>query len=92
MLTNSGSLNGAITTTRRPVSTAAGTQKVVIVNGSPEILELLENVLEAGRYDIVFVESSAHAYSRRAPANCTATPRLSLAVRAENVACELSLP
>jgi len=38
------------------VSTAEGTQKVVIVNGSPEILELLENVLDAGRYDIVFVE------------------------------------
>ena len=63
MLTNGGTLNGA-TTTRRPVSTAEGTQKVVIVNGSPEILELLENVLDAGRYDIVFVESSAHAYSQ----------------------------
>ena len=46
------------------MSTAAGTQKVVIVNGSPQILELLENVLEAGRYDIVFVESSEHAYSQ----------------------------
>lgn len=64
MLTNGGTLNGAITSTRRPVSTAEGTQKVVIVNGSPEILELLENVLDAGRYDIVFVESSAHAYSQ----------------------------
>jgi CheY-like chemotaxis protein len=63
VLTNGGTLNGA-TTTRRPVSTAQGTQKVVIVNGSPEILELLENVLDAGRYDIVFVESSAHAYSQ----------------------------
>ena len=49
---------------RRPVSTAAGTQKVVIVNGSPQILEMLETVLEAGRYDIVFVESSEHAYSQ----------------------------
>ena len=39
-------------------------QKVVIVNGSTEILELLESVLEAGHYDIVFVESSAHAYSQ----------------------------
>jgi CheY-like chemotaxis protein len=64
VLTNGGTLNGATTTTRRPVSTAEGTQKVVIVNGSPEILELLENVLDAGRYDIVFVESSAHAYSQ----------------------------
>jgi CheY-like chemotaxis protein len=40
------------------------TQKVVIINGSPEILELLETVLDAGHYDIVFVESSAHAYSQ----------------------------
>jgi CheY-like chemotaxis protein len=64
VLTNGGTLNGATTATRRPVSTAEGTQKVVIVNGSPEILELLENVLDAGRYDIVFVESSAHAYSQ----------------------------
>jgi CheY-like chemotaxis protein len=40
------------------------TQKVVIVNGSAEILELLETVLEAGHYDVVFVESSQHAYSQ----------------------------
>ena len=39
-------------------------QKVVVVNGSPEILELLETVLDAGRYDMVFVEASQHAYSR----------------------------
>jgi PleD family two-component response regulator len=39
-------------------------QKVVIVNGSSEILELLETVLDAGHYDVVFVESSAHAYSQ----------------------------
>jgi len=39
-------------------------QKVVVVNGSPEILEMLETVLDAGRYDMVFVESSTRAYSR----------------------------
>src|SRR5690242_9101019 len=43
---------------------ATPAQKVVIVNGSAEILELLESVLEAGHYDIVFVESSEHAYSQ----------------------------
>ena len=43
---------------------ATAAQKVVIVNGSAEILELLESVLEAGHYDIVFVESSEHAYSQ----------------------------
>jgi len=64
VLTNGGTIDGAANTLRQPVSTAAGTQKVVIVNGSPKILETLETVLEAGRYDIVFVESSTHAYSQ----------------------------
>src|SRR5262249_15983345 len=40
------------------------TQKVVIVNGSAEMLELLETVMDAGHYDVVFVESSEHAYSQ----------------------------
>jgi PleD family two-component response regulator len=45
--------------------TAATTaQKVVIVNGSPAMLEVLEAVLDAGHYDVVFVESSEHAYSQ----------------------------
>ena len=48
----------------RCTETKTTAQKVVIVNGSTEILELLESVLEAGHYDIVFVESSAHAYSQ----------------------------
>ena len=39
------------------------TQKVVIVNGSAEMLDALEAALEAGHYDIIFVESSDHAYS-----------------------------
>jgi CheY-like chemotaxis protein len=43
---------------------ATTTQRVVIVNGSAEIIELLETVLDAGHYDVVFVESSAHAYSQ----------------------------
>jgi two-component system phosphate regulon response regulator PhoB len=43
---------------------STATQKVVIVNGSAEILELLETILDAGHYDVVFVESSAHAYSQ----------------------------
>ena len=40
------------------------TQKVLIVNGSGDVLEALEPVLDAGNYDVVFVESSAHAYSQ----------------------------
>ena len=43
---------------------AATAQKVVIVNGSPETLELLDTLLAAGHYDVVFVESSDHAYSQ----------------------------
>ncbi len=41
-----------------------GTQKVLIVNGDSDILEVLEPVLEAGKYDIIFVEASTHAYSQ----------------------------
>src|SRR5215216_3460503 len=43
---------------------ATTTQKVVIVNGNPEMLETLETALDAGHYDVVFVESSEHAYSQ----------------------------
>jgi len=39
-------------------------QKVVVVNGNTEVLGLLETVLDAGRYDMVFVESSDRAYSQ----------------------------
>ena len=42
----------------------ANVQKVVVVNGNTEVLGMLETVLEAGRYDMVFVESSDHAYSQ----------------------------
>ena len=42
----------------------APVQKVVVVNGNTEILGMLETVLDAGRYDMVFVESSEHAYSQ----------------------------
>lgn len=41
----------------------APNQKVVIVNGRPEVLELVEHALDAGHYDVIFVESGAHAYS-----------------------------
>jgi CheY-like chemotaxis protein len=43
---------------------ATVTQRVVIVNNGPEALGLLETVLEAGHYDVVFVESNEHAYSQ----------------------------
>jgi CheY-like chemotaxis protein len=39
-------------------------QKVVVVNGNTEVLGMLETVLDAGRYDMVFVESGERAYSQ----------------------------
>lgn len=42
----------------------APVQKVMVINGNTEILGMLETVLEAGRYDMVFVESSERAYSQ----------------------------
>jgi PleD family two-component response regulator len=43
---------------------ATPVQKVVVVNGNTEVLGMLETVLDAGRYDMVFVESSERAYSQ----------------------------
>ena len=39
-------------------------QKVVVVDGNAEVLNMLETVLDAGRYDMVFVESSNNAYTQ----------------------------
>jgi PleD family two-component response regulator len=63
MTTNAAAANFTRTPSdaRQP---SPATQKVLIVNGTTDVLELLENVLEAGHYDVVFVESSAHAYSQ----------------------------
>jgi PleD family two-component response regulator len=49
---------------RQQIPMATSAQKVVIVNGTSEILDLLETVLDAGHYDVVFVESSERAYSQ----------------------------
>ena len=48
----------------RQNAVSATAQKVVIVNGSAGILDVLEPLLDAGHYDVVFVESSQHAYSQ----------------------------
>jgi two-component system phosphate regulon response regulator PhoB len=39
-------------------------QTVVVVNGSTDVVGMLENVLDAGRYDMVFVDSGDRAYSQ----------------------------
>jgi PleD family two-component response regulator len=43
---------------------ATPVQKVVVVNGNTAVLETLEAALDAGRYDMVFVESDERAYSQ----------------------------
>jgi len=43
---------------------ATPVQKVVVVNGNTDVLGMLETVLDAGRYDMVFVESGERAYSQ----------------------------
>ena len=63
MLTNVINLTSA-TTGRRTQSNDVTAQKVVIVNGGNEVPELLDTVLDAGSYDVVFVEAIAHAYSQ----------------------------
>src|ERR1700730_1369658 len=56
-----------LTPTERPRPTGTRTRavrKVVIINGRTDVLEVVAAVLDAGSYDIVFVESHAHAYSQ----------------------------
>jgi len=64
MMTNTTSTATTGATGAADLTIAPATQRVVIVNGSTDVMGLLETVLEAGRYDIVFVESSEHAYSQ----------------------------
>jgi PleD family two-component response regulator len=49
---------------RPHVASLAAAQKVVIVNGNAAVLGLIESAFDAGRYDVVFVEASGHAYSQ----------------------------
>jgi PleD family two-component response regulator len=63
MMTNASTLSTLATRDARELA-APATQRVVIINGNTRIVELLETVLEAGHYDVVFVESMDHAYSQ----------------------------
>lgn len=46
------------------VRTGRATQNVVVVNGTPEVFDLIESVLDGGHYDMVFVADVDHAYSQ----------------------------
>lgn len=67
MLTNTIDMTSAIELAseahvrRRSVTDA---RTVVIVNGGNQMSELLETAVDAGHYDVVFVESITHAYSQ----------------------------
>jgi two-component system, OmpR family, phosphate regulon response regulator PhoB len=61
MLTHATSSSFSAADARVP---RAAAQTVLIVNGDSDVLEVLEPVLDAGNYDVVFVESTAHAYSQ----------------------------
>ena len=43
---------------------AAASQKIMIINGSAEVLELLEIVENSGQFSVVFIESKERAYSK----------------------------
>ena len=51
------------TETRTPLTGRSTSQQVVVVSKQSQLNGLLETVLDAGQYDVVFVESTEHAYS-----------------------------
>ena len=51
------------TNTRMPMTVRSNSQQVVVVSKQSQLNGLLETVLDAGQYDVVFVESTEHAYS-----------------------------
>lgn len=42
---------------------AQSPRKVVVVDGNPQVLTLLESALDGGRYDLLFANAGEHAYS-----------------------------
>jgi CheY-like chemotaxis protein len=50
------------TNARTPMTVRAASQQVVVVSKQSQLNGLLETVLDAGQYDVVFVESTEHAY------------------------------
>jgi PleD family two-component response regulator len=51
------------TDVRVPTTVRSTSQQVVVVSKQSQLNGLLETVLDAGQYDVVFVESTEHAYS-----------------------------
>ena len=53
----------AATDNKTPIAVTPAPQQVVVVSKQSQMIGLLETVLDAGQYDVVFVESTEHAYS-----------------------------
>jgi CheY-like chemotaxis protein len=51
------------TRVQTPMTVRSSSQQVVVVSKQSQLTGLLETVLDAGQYDVVFVESTEHAYS-----------------------------
>ena len=51
------------TNVQTPMTARSNSQQVVVVSKQSQLNGLLESVLDAGQYDVVFVESTEHAYS-----------------------------
>jgi PleD family two-component response regulator len=66
MLTNGATATSAADTGLQGLNETPtrAARKVVIINGRTDILEFVETALDGGSYDVVFVESHAHAYSQ----------------------------
>ena len=63
MLNATGSRRTSSSTKGTPAKPTI-TQRVVIVNGNPQTLDLFETALDASHYDVVFIESTEYAYSQ----------------------------
>ena len=48
----------------RPARLEPALQRVIVISKHPQVHDLLETVLDAGHYDVIFVESTEHAYSQ----------------------------
>lgn len=51
------------TSVQTPMTVRQNSQQVVVVSKQSQLNGLLETVLDAGQYDVVFVESTERAYS-----------------------------
>jgi PleD family two-component response regulator len=64
MLTNAATAIDTGLRDHKATRTMVAARKVVIINGRTDVLAVVEGALDAGSYDVVFIESHTHAYSQ----------------------------